>query len=51
MNKPDRKVKFFAGNGKPMHTQKIERNASCACGSGKKAKKCCGCVTKIFRSE
>ncbi|MBC8006284.1 MAG: SEC-C domain-containing protein [Verrucomicrobia bacterium] len=26
----------------PIKTDKIERNAPCPCGSGKKYKKCCG---------
>ncbi|HEY6913202.1 MAG TPA: SEC-C metal-binding domain-containing protein [Paludibacter sp.] len=51
MNKPDRQVKVFAGNGNPIHSQKIERNEPCPCGSGKKAKRCCGTETKFFKSE
>ena len=51
MNKPDRKVSFYPNGGKPIHTQKIQRNEPGPCGSGQKAKKCCGTETKIFRSE
>lgn len=32
-------------DGRPMNAKKINRNDTCACGSGKKAKKCCGCET------
>ena len=42
------KVLIFQGNGKPMKSQKIGRNRHCQCGSGKKAKYCCGVETKYF---
>lgn len=51
MNKPDKKVIFFPGNGKPIHALKTSRNEPCPCGSGLKAKKCCGTETKLFKSE
>ncbi|MCH8012952.1 MAG: SEC-C domain-containing protein [Candidatus Marinimicrobia bacterium] len=31
---------------KPIKSSKINRNAPCPCGSGKKYKKCCGAVLK-----
>ena len=33
---------FHKGDGRPFIVRKQERNALCKCGSGKKAKKCCG---------
>lgn len=32
----------------PIHTKKIRPNDLCPCGSGKKAKKCCGTERKYF---
>jgi len=37
-----RKVTLVKGNGMPMKSQKQERNSTCKCGSGRKAKRCCG---------
>lgn len=51
MNKQNRKVKFYEGNGAPMRSMKINRNDPCKCGSGKKAKNCCGCDTRLFYSK
>jgi uncharacterized protein YecA (UPF0149 family) len=52
MNKPDRPVTTFPSwNGKPIHSLKVQRNEPCPCGSGIKAKKCCGATTQIFKSE
>lgn len=34
--------------GGKLIARKIERNAPCPCGSGKKAKHCCGCETKYY---
>ncbi|SDP18079.1 YchJ family protein [Desulforhopalus singaporensis] len=34
---------FYAGGKTELHRQKIARNSSCPCGSGKKAKRCCLC--------
>lgn len=39
------------GNGFPLAAKKINPNAPCECGSGKKAKKCCGYITKYFYSK
>lgn len=33
---------IYEGNGSPLRAVKQNRNAQCACGSGKKAKQCCG---------
>lgn len=43
-----RKVKFYEGNGSPIISSHQNRNDPCQCGSGKKAKKCCGTVTKYY---
>lgn len=51
MNRENRKIKMFEGNGSPMLAKKVLRNDRCGCGSGKKAKKCCGCDTKYFDSK
>lgn len=46
MKDKDRKVLFISRKGKlPMNAQHINRNDPCKCGSGKKAKNCCGCET------
>jgi len=34
--------------GGQLIAKKIQRNAYCSCGSGKKAKHCCGCETKYY---
>lgn len=49
--KIDHKVQFFPGNGKPIVVKKIDRNKPCECGSGKKAKYCCGTDSKLYRTE
>jgi len=41
-------VTIHKGNGQPMRAQKQDRNAKCKCGSGKKAKNCCGCATEYY---
>lgn len=46
-----RQLKIYEGNGTPMVAQKINRNQACPCGSGKKAKHCCGTGTKYFNSK
>jgi len=52
MNKPQRTVLTFPDwNGKPVNALKVQRNEPCPCGSGIKAKKCCGAKTQIFKSE
>ena len=38
--KPEAKKKT-AGSREPVREEKIDRNAPCPCGSGKKYKKCC----------
>lgn len=43
-----RRVRLYENNSKPFMAQKIDRNAPCPCGSGKKAKKSCGTETKYF---
>ena len=50
-NSPKRMVTFLSGNGSPMSSQKQQRNESCKCGSGKKAKKCCGCDTEYYHTK
>jgi hypothetical protein len=46
-----RKVKIIKGNGFPMTVGKIGRNAPCKCGSGKKAKNCCGTNKDYYYSK
>jgi len=36
------------GTGVPLEAKTINRNDLCKCGSGKKAKKCCGCKTVYY---
>lgn len=45
---PLRKAEFYMNGGKPMGAVKIGRNQKCECGSGKKAKNCCGTKTRYF---
>lgn len=40
---------YFRGNGRPFRAEKQDRNAPCRCGSGKKAKGCCGDRTEYFK--
>lgn len=51
MNKERRKVKFVKGDGSPIVTSRQDRNAKCKCGSGKKAKHCCGTETNYFSTK
>ena len=37
-----------AGKNQTFIADKQDRNAKCKCGSGKKAKKCCGCETNYY---
>ncbi len=48
MSKKKQMVSFLANDGKPFRAQKTGRNYLCRCGSGLKAKKCCGTETKYF---
>jgi hypothetical protein len=50
-NPRKRLVTFLPGDGRPVYSQKIERNSKCQCGSGLKAKKCCGTKTKLFKPK
>lgn len=50
-NPRKRLVTFLPGDGRPLYSQKIDRNSKCACGSGQKAKKCCGVETKLFKAK
>ncbi len=47
----NRKVTLIVGNGFPIKAQPQLRNAPCLCGSGKKAKHCCGADTRYFYSK
>lgn len=51
MNRERRKVKFLKGDGFPIVTVTPERNSKCRCGSGKKAKHCCGTATRFFSTK
>jgi uncharacterized protein YecA (UPF0149 family) len=44
-------AQIIEGNGFPMAARKINPNAPCQCGSGKKAKKCCGTKTVYCYSK
>ena len=50
-NHEKRTVRFYQGNGKPFRSEKVSRNEKCRCGSGKKAKHCCGCETKYYSQK
>lgn len=51
MTSERRKVKMLVGDGSPIATIKIDRNSKCRCGSGKKAKHCCGTETRFFSTK
>jgi len=44
--KEKRKVLLYISGSIPFNAVKTGRNEPCKCGSGKKAKNCCGCDTK-----
>lgn len=46
--KSKRLVTFYRGDGSPIHAKKVRPNGACPCGSGKKAKHCCGTDTKYY---
>jgi uncharacterized protein YchJ len=46
-----RMVTFIPGDGRPLYSQKTGRNNICRCGSGLKAKRCCGTETKLFKPK
>ena len=46
-----RKYPFIENNGFPLLAQKVLPNDLCICGSGKKAKKCCGAKTRYAYSK
>jgi hypothetical protein len=50
-NRTPRMAKLLEGNGSPILSVKPGRNKPCVCGSGKKAKKCCGAETKFYDSK
>lgn len=45
------KVRFYRGTGATLIALKVRPNDPCPCGSGKKAKKCCGTETKLYNSK
>lgn len=47
----ERKVSFMSSNGAPIRSEKVGRNDPCPCGSGKKAKNCCGAETRYYVRE
>lgn len=49
--KEKRLVSIIRGDGTPIIAKKINRNEKCKCGSGKKAKKCCGVETRYFSTK
>ena len=50
MNEENKRC-IIPGNGSPIVGFKINRNAKCKCGSGKKQKVCCGTGTKYYNSQ
>jgi hypothetical protein len=44
-------MKLLKGNGMPIRRVKVLPNSSCPCGSGLKAKHCCGTETKYYASK
>lgn len=42
---------LIKGNDFPIVARKIQPNSPCRCGSGKKAKKCCGTETQYYYSK
>lgn len=42
------KVQFYMSGSVPFIARKIRPNDPCPCGSGKKAKHCCGTETKYY---
>ena len=45
------KVKVMNGGGAPIVARKVRPNDPCPCGSGKKAKHCCGTETKYYATK
>ena len=45
------KAQMIIGNGSPILAEKQPPNEPCKCGSGLKAKKCCGTKTKYMHSR
>ena len=45
------KVKVYCGGSTPLVSVKVRPNDPCPCGSGKKAKHCCGTETKYYKSK
>lgn len=46
--KNSRKVIFIKNDSKPFRAMKTSRNQECRCGSGLKAKRCCGARTRYY---
>lgn len=44
-------MKLLKGNGRPIRSMKVLPNSLCRCGSGKKAKHCCGTETRYFATK
>lgn len=51
MRKSGHLVTVIMGDGAPMVSRKIRGNDPCHCGSGKKAKHCCGTETKYYSTR
>lgn len=47
-NSSKRMVTVIKNDGRPFKAQKQGRNEECRCGSGLKAKKCCGVETQYY---
>lgn len=44
-------VTVYSGGSSPLIARKVRPNDPCPCGSGKKAKHCCGISTEYYKSE
>ena len=45
------KVRCYRGGGAPLVAMRTRPNDPCPCGSGKKAKRCCGAETRCFGTK
>ena len=45
------KVTVYSSGSTPIVAKKIRPNDPCPCGSGKKAKHCCGTQTEYYKSK
>ena len=51
MSREKRMVQMYSSDSGALTAKKQDRNTPCKCGSGKKAKNCCGCETEYFKPK